>query len=336
MNVRAPYGLRAALAAGLLATLLSACAGAPSRYPVPALPVSKLEQLRADALRAVPPQETGEFLDADLVEVVTLDPSLKLDVRYAGPDNFLRAPVYPEARVFLQRPAAEAVVRINRALRAQGYGSAAVRRLPALVCHVDLLGGDAERTAQLRGRPGDRLAPQPRLRDRPEPVRPEDGARGVDAELLMTNSPSARTRTTRVVRRSNARRGTCCARQWRRTALPSTTMSGGTTTIGTGTSTGSATRSSRTWRELVDDRSAPWIRGGTSEPWRMSRQPYWFPAKTYGWGWGLPVTWQGWVVTAATLCCFWVGSRSSNRPGMPPFTPRTQPHFLLSWSASAG
>jgi hypothetical protein len=23
---------------------------------------------------------------------------------------------------------------------------------------------------------------------------------------------------------------------------------------------------------------------------------YWFPAKTYGWGWGLPSTWQGWVV----------------------------------------
>jgi len=115
-------GLRAALAAGLLATLLSACAASPSRYPGPALPVSKLEQLRADALRALPPDEAGEFLDADLVEVVTLDPSLKLDVRYAGPDNFLRAPVYPEARVFLQRPAAEAVVRVNRALRAQGYG----------------------------------------------------------------------------------------------------------------------------------------------------------------------------------------------------------------------
>lgn len=29
----------------------------------------------------------------------------------------------------------------------------------------------------------------------------------------------------------------------------------------------------------------------------MSRQPkYWFPAKRYGWGWGLPTTWQGWVV----------------------------------------
>jgi hypothetical protein len=29
----------------------------------------------------------------------------------------------------------------------------------------------------------------------------------------------------------------------------------------------------------------------------MSR--YWFPAKRYGWGWGLPVTWQGWAVLAA-------------------------------------
>jgi len=23
---------------------------------------------------------------------------------------------------------------------------------------------------------------------------------------------------------------------------------------------------------------------------------YWFPAKRYGWGWGLPSIWQGWVV----------------------------------------
>lgn len=24
---------------------------------------------------------------------------------------------------------------------------------------------------------------------------------------------------------------------------------------------------------------------------------YWFPAKRYGWGWGPPRAWQGWVVT---------------------------------------
>ena len=25
---------------------------------------------------------------------------------------------------------------------------------------------------------------------------------------------------------------------------------------------------------------------------------YWFPAKRYGWGWGFPQTWEGWVVLA--------------------------------------
>ena len=105
-----------------LLVLLAACAATSPRYPVPALPVSKLEQLRTDALRATPPVEEGDFRESDLVEVAALDPSLKLDVRYAGSDNFLRAPIYPEARVFLQRPAAEAVVRANRSLHARGYG----------------------------------------------------------------------------------------------------------------------------------------------------------------------------------------------------------------------
>jgi hypothetical protein len=33
----------------------------------------------------------------------------------------------------------------------------------------------------------------------------------------------------------------------------------------------------------------------------MTRQTtdFWFPLKTYGWGWGLPVKWQGWVVLLA-------------------------------------
>ena len=32
-----------------------------------------------------------------------------------------------------------------------------------------------------------------------------------------------------------------------------------------------------------------------------SEKRYWFPAKRYGWGWGLPVTWQGWVVLAGYI-----------------------------------
>lgn len=31
------------------------------------------------------------------------------------------------------------------------------------------------------------------------------------------------------------------------------------------------------------------------------QQAPWFPAKRYGWGWGPPATWQGWVVLALYL-----------------------------------
>jgi lipoprotein signal peptidase len=34
---------------------------------------------------------------------------------------------------------------------------------------------------------------------------------------------------------------------------------------------------------------------------------YWFPAKRYGWGWGLPATWQGWVVLIAFLVLVVIG-----------------------------
>ena len=31
--------------------------------------------------------------------------------------------------------------------------------------------------------------------------------------------------------------------------------------------------------------------------------PYWFPAKSYGFGWGLPITWQGWLVFLGAWRC---------------------------------
>jgi D-alanyl-D-alanine dipeptidase len=105
-----------ALVAAVLA--LAGC----SISPVPRVPSYRLEALRADALRAQPPEETGDFRATDLVEVTRLDPSIRLDVRYATNRNFLHWPVYSEPRVFLQRPAAEAVVRAQRALQPQGYG----------------------------------------------------------------------------------------------------------------------------------------------------------------------------------------------------------------------
>ena len=69
-----------------------------------------------------PPKEAGPFRQPDLVEIVKLDPTIKLDIRYATRNNFLGRPVYQHARAFLQRPAAESLVRVNQALRKQGYG----------------------------------------------------------------------------------------------------------------------------------------------------------------------------------------------------------------------
>jgi len=69
-----------------------------------------------------PPKETGNFRKPELVELVKLDPTIKLDIRYATSNNFLGRPVYTEARAFLQEPAAEALVRANKSLRKKGYG----------------------------------------------------------------------------------------------------------------------------------------------------------------------------------------------------------------------
>ena len=68
------------------------------------------------------PKEKGSFRKPDLVELVKLDPTIKLDVRYATANNFMKRPMYGQARAFLQRPAAEAVKRVNQKLRTHGYG----------------------------------------------------------------------------------------------------------------------------------------------------------------------------------------------------------------------
>jgi D-alanyl-D-alanine dipeptidase len=85
-------------------------------------PVRPVAELRSEALAAKPPAETGELLKSDLVELAKLDSRIKLEIRYATTDNFLSTPVYTSAKAFLQRPAAEAMLRAHRELMAQGYG----------------------------------------------------------------------------------------------------------------------------------------------------------------------------------------------------------------------
>lgn len=86
-------------------------------------PLRPVLELSKEALGAKPPEERGAlFRDAELVELTKLDDAIKLNVRYATRDNFLGAPVYTQAKAFLQRPAAEALARANKALARKGYG----------------------------------------------------------------------------------------------------------------------------------------------------------------------------------------------------------------------
>jgi D-alanyl-D-alanine dipeptidase len=93
-------------------------AGRPFRVT----PVKPLAELREAALRQTPPAEAGPFLRSRLVQVDPLDPTIRLDLRYATANNFLGAPFYSQPRAFLQLPAALAVARAAWRLRPFGFG----------------------------------------------------------------------------------------------------------------------------------------------------------------------------------------------------------------------
>lgn len=117
------------IALSIFVLAIAACAAqTPSRpaadtsaffHIEPLRPVAELLPL---ALAATPPVEQGDFRQPDLVELAKLDPTLKLDIRYATPRNFLGTPLYSQARAFMQRPAAEALVRASHTLAREGYG----------------------------------------------------------------------------------------------------------------------------------------------------------------------------------------------------------------------
>ncbi len=126
LHGRRPVPFALALAFGIVVG--AAGAGHTTQRPADAqasfriTPVRPVAELRKEALAAQPPQETGDFRPADLVDVQKAIPGVRLEIRYATSNNFLGTPVYEHARAFLQRPAAEALARVANALRAKGYG----------------------------------------------------------------------------------------------------------------------------------------------------------------------------------------------------------------------
>ncbi len=67
----------------------------------------------------VDPRATGT---PDLVDLAAFDPRFRLDIRYATTNNFMRRVLYPVARAMAQRPAAEALSRVQTRAEAEGFG----------------------------------------------------------------------------------------------------------------------------------------------------------------------------------------------------------------------
>lgn len=57
-----------------------------------------------------------------LVDVQSIEPSIRTDVRYATPDNFLHQTLYPVARVFVRQPVANALRDVQRELAPSHLG----------------------------------------------------------------------------------------------------------------------------------------------------------------------------------------------------------------------
>lgn len=93
----------------VVALLLAGTACAPGAPPANAEP----QAIAADSLAR-----------AQLVDIRTIDSTLRVDVRYATPNNFTGAPLpgYGPQRVLLRREAAVALARVQQNLRGQGLG----------------------------------------------------------------------------------------------------------------------------------------------------------------------------------------------------------------------
>lgn len=75
------------------------------------------------SMQALAKTKTAEtnLRENELVELIKLDPTLKLDIRYATKNNFLKRVIYKEAKAFLQKPVAEALIKVQKRVKKDDY-----------------------------------------------------------------------------------------------------------------------------------------------------------------------------------------------------------------------
>ena len=92
-------------------------------------PIRQMDGLRKEALAAEPPKEAGDFRKPELVDLTTLDKTIKLDIRYATDNNFLGTLFYTSPGVHA-KPAAE---RGASPQKARGGVRPVIHDVPAVV-----------------------------------------------------------------------------------------------------------------------------------------------------------------------------------------------------------
>jgi zinc D-Ala-D-Ala dipeptidase len=98
------------VALGIAILPLTTCITSRPDKDVPFRPASKQQAKPADA----DPNR--------LVELITLDPAIRLDLRYATPNNFTGRTLYTGARAALVSAAADALARASMMAKADGFG----------------------------------------------------------------------------------------------------------------------------------------------------------------------------------------------------------------------
>lgn len=58
----------------------------------------------------------------DLIELITINPNIRLDIKYATGDNFTKKAVYTQAKCYLRKAVAEKVNKVQLELEKQGLG----------------------------------------------------------------------------------------------------------------------------------------------------------------------------------------------------------------------
>lgn len=96
--------------------------GAEAEAAIRAAMATGMDELRTAARKATPPAEPARKRTSDLLAIQTAEPGIRLDIRYAGSNNFMGQRIYEQPGAYLQRPAALALARVHAALAPHGLG----------------------------------------------------------------------------------------------------------------------------------------------------------------------------------------------------------------------